>query len=208
MVSLIDVTLPLAPGMPVWPDEPEPVLTPLSSIANGDPANVSRLTLGTHTGTHVDAPRHFIEGGKSADALALSALCGPARVVRIQSSTSIGVAELTRLSLDGVSRVLFQTRNGALWNARGFQKDFVYLEPGAAEWLVGRGVSLVGIDYLSIEQFGSHDYPVHHTLLQAGVVIVEGLDLRSVAPGDYDLWCLPLKLVGADGAPARVLLSR
>ncbi|HTI05615.1 MAG TPA: cyclase family protein [Gemmatimonadales bacterium] len=208
MVSLIDVTLPLAPGMPVWPDEPEPVLTPLSSIANGDPANVSRLSLGTHTGTHVDAPRHFIEGAKGAESLALSALCGPARVVRIQDRRSIGITELAQLPLDGVTRLLFQTRNGSLWNEPGFQKDFVYLEPGAAEWLVSRGVRLVGIDYLSIEQFDSQNYPVHHTLLAAGVVILEGLDLRSVTPGDYDLWCLPLKLVGADGAPARVLLSR
>lgn len=208
MVSLIDVTVPLALGMPVWPDEPEPVLTPLSSIAKGDPANVSRLTLGTHTGTHVDAPRHFIDGAKGAEALRLDALCGAARVVRIQSSQAIRVAELAQMALDGVRRVLFQTRNSALWNERGFQKDFVYLEPAAAEWLVGRGVVLVGIDYLSIEQFDSLDYAVHHTLLAAGVVIVEGLDLRAVTPGDYDLWCLPLKLVGADGAPARVLLSR
>lgn len=208
MVSFIDVTLPLAPGMPVWPSEPAPQLTPLSSIANGDPANVSRLTLGTHTGTHVDAPRHFIEGGRTVEALPLAALCGPARVVPIQDRTAIRVAELEKIPLDGVMRVLFQTRNSALWNERGFRTDFVYLEPDAATWLVKRGVQLVGIDYLSVERFDSPDYAVHHTLLGAGVVIVEGLDLREVTPGGYDLWCLPLKLVGGDGAPARVLLSR
>jgi arylformamidase len=206
MVSqkFIDITLPLTPAMQVYPGEPGPELTPLSRIADGDPANVSHLCLGTHTGTHVDAPRHFIEGGADVAAMSLDSLCGPARVVGIKDRVAVRRAELE--GIDAVERVLFRTRNGELWSKQGFQKDFVYLAPDAAEFLLDRGVKLVGIDYLSIEQFHSSDYPVHHMLLEAGVVIVEGLDLRRVSPGEYDLWCLPLKLDGADGCPARVVL--
>jgi arylformamidase len=209
MVShLIDITLPLTAGMPVYPGEPGPELTPRDEIARGDPANVSDLSLGTHTGTHVDAPRHFVQGAASVEAMSLDALCGPARVVRVTDPIAIRRAELEQGGLDGVVRVLFQTRNSELWEKRGFQKDFVYLESEAADLLLERGVRLVGIDYLSIEQFHSKEYPVHHKLLGAGVVIVEGLDLRRVIPGDYDLFCLPLKLVGADGAPCRAVLRR
>ena len=202
---IYDITLPLTAGMPVWPDEPGPELTPLSQISRGDPANVTRLSLGSHTGTHVDAPRHFLSEGKTVEALALDALCGPARVIHVDDTTSVKRHQLERHR--GIERMLLQTRNGALWNKRGFQKDFVYLEPDAADWLVAQGTRLVGIDYLSIEQFGSRDYRTHHALLGAGVVIVEGLDLRNVEPGDYMLWCLPLKVVGADGAPCRAVLQ-
>ena len=203
---IYDITLPLTGDMPVWPDEPGPELTPLSRISDGDPANVTRLTLGSHTGTHVDAPRHFLNEGRTVDALALDALCGPARVIHVDDATSVKRRHLEPHR--GVERILLQTRNESLWNKRGFQKDFVYLEPDAADWLVAQRVRLVGIDYLSIEQFNSRDYHTHHTLLGAGIVIVEGLDLRRIEPGDYDLYCLPLKVVGADGAPGRAVLSR
>ena len=203
---LYDISLPLTAGMTVWPNEPGPELTPLSQISNGDPANVTRLSLGSHTGTHVDAPRHFIDEGETVDALPLESLCGPARVIRVDDDTSVKRRHLEPHR--GVERILFQTRNGALWNKRGFQNDFVYVEPEAADWLVAQRVRLVGIDYLSIEQFHSGNYHTHHALLGAGIVIVEGLDLRNIEPGDYNLWCLPLKVVGADGAPCRAVLSR
>src|SRR6266513_1220040 len=206
MVSLYDITLPLTAGMPVWPDEPGPELTPRSQISAGDPANVTSLCLGSHTGTHVDAPRHFINEGKTVEALPLESHCGPARVLQIDDATSVKRRHLEPHR--GVERVLLQTRNGSLWNKDGFQKDFVFLEADAADWLVEQRVRLVGIDYLSIEQFHSIDYHTHHALLGAGIVIVEGLDLRRVAPGDYTLWCLPLKVAGADGAPCRAVLSR
>ena len=205
-MALFDITLPLTPGMPVWPGEPGPELTPRSRIAAGDPANVTSLCLGSHTGTHIDAPRHFIEGSAGIESLSLDALCGPARVVQIDDPVSIRVDALERARLEGVRRVLFRTRNGALWEDKKFRTDFVFVAPEAAQWLVARGVRLVGIDYLSVEQFDSKDYRTHHVLLGAGVVIVEGLDLRHVEPGDYELACLPLKVVGADGAPCRAVL--
>jgi arylformamidase len=206
MVSFFDVSVPLVAGMPVWPDEPGPELTPISRIAAGDPANVTRLSLGSHTGTHVDAPRHFVEGGRTVESLSIDALCGPARVVHIDDPVSVKRRDLEPHR--GTPRILLQTRNGSLWEQRGFQKDFVYLEPDAADWLVEQRVKLVGIDYLSIEKFNSSDYHAHHALLGAGIVIVEGLDLRRVEPGDYELYCLPMKVVGADGAPARVILAK
>jgi arylformamidase len=206
MVSLYDVTVPLTAGMPVWPGEPGPVLTSLERIAAGDPANVTRLSLGSHTGTHVDAPRHFIDGTATVEALPLETLCGPSRVVRVDDDVSVQRRHLEPHA--GVDRILLQTRNGGLWEKGGFQKDFVYLDPDAADWLVEHRVRLIGIDYLSIEQFHSLDYRTHHTLLAAGIIIVEGLDLRRIVPGDYNLWCLPLKVVGADGAPCRVVLTR
>lgn len=206
MVSFYDISLPLVRGMPVWPDEPGPELTSLSRIADGDPANVTKLSLGSHTGTHVDAPRHFIEGGTTVDGLSLESLCGPARVVHIADDVSVKRRHLEPHR--GVARILLQTRNGALWEKQGFQKDFVYVEPDAADWLVDQRVKLVGIDYLSIEKFHSSDYHTHHALLDAGIVIIEGLDLRQIEPGDYNLYCLPLKVVGADGAPCRAILER
>lgn len=205
-MRLYDITRTLAPGMPTWPGEPGPELTALKRMAAGDPANVSHLGLGVHTGTHVDAPVHFIEGAPAAETLPLDALCGPARVVRIADPEAVRVAELERGGLRGVSRVLFQTRNRELIGETSFRRDFVYLAPAAAEWLVAQGVRLVGIDYLSVEAFAAPRPLTHLTLLRAGVVIVEGLDLRAPPPGDYELWCLPLKLAGADGAPARAVL--
>jgi arylformamidase len=207
-MRLYDVTRPLVRGMPTYPGEPGPELTPLKSLKAGDPANVSRLSEGVHTGTHVDAPVHFFDGAEGVDAWPLEKLCGPARVVRIAHPTAVRVEELERAGLDGVTRVLFQTRNGELADAPSFCEDFVYIDPAAAEWLVAHGVQLVGIDYLSVEAFGAAEPRTHRTLLRAGVVIVEGLDLRAPPPGDYELWCLPIKLAGADGAPARVVLAQ
>jgi arylformamidase len=161
-----------------------------------------------HTGTHVDAPRHFIPGGAGVESLPLAALIGPVRVVSIQHEGAVRVEELERAGLEGVERVLFRTRNSDQWSDSLFKEDFVYLDPDAAQWLVDRGVSLVGVDYLSVEAFAAPEPLTHRTLLGAGVVVVEGLDLSEISPGDYFLSCLPLKLAGADGAPARVVLMR
>ncbi len=203
---LYDVTLTLTTDLPTYSGEPGLKIDAVKRIAAGDTANVSRMNLGLHTGTHVDAPVHFIEGASGTDELPLDALCGPARLVRINDPQAVRVDELERADLRGVERVLFQTRNGELIDDPAFRRDYVYLAPEAAEWLVERGVRLVGIDYLSIEAFGAEPL-VHRTLLGANVVIVEGLDLRQPPPGDYELWCLPLKIAGSDGAPARVVLA-
>jgi arylformamidase len=192
--------------MPSWPGEPGPQITPVKRFAAGDGANVSRMTLGLHTGTHIDAPWHFIDGGATAEALPLDVLCGAARVVDIVDDRAVRVAELERAGLEGVTRVLFRTRNGRLWDDDRFHEDYVFVAPEAAEWLVARGVRLVGVDYLSVEEFTAATPRAHLILLGAGVVIVEGLDLRASPAGDYEMFCLPLRIVGGDGAPARVVL--
>jgi arylformamidase len=193
-VEIIDVSVPVRPGMVTYPGDPEVRLERVSSIAEGASANISRLDFGVHSGTHVDAPLHFVDGGAGAEALSLDVLVGPCLVV-----DGLDAAEVPA----GTERVLFKTANSALWELDEFSEDFVKLDGEKARALVGRGLRLVGIDYLSI---GDED--AHHVLLEAGVVAVEGLDLRGVEPGEYRLVCAPLKLVGSDGAPARVFLLR
>jgi arylformamidase len=207
-MQIYDVTRTLQAGIATWPGEPGPELTLIKQMSAGQAADVSHLALGVHTGTHVDAPRHFIPGGAGVESLPLAALIGPVRVVSIQHEGAVRVEELERAGLEGVERVLFRTRNSDQWSDSLFKEDFVYLDPDAAQWLVDRGVSLVGVDYLSVEAFAAPEPLTHRTLLGAGVVVVEGLDLSEISPGDYFLSCLPLKLAGADGAPARVVLMR
>jgi len=184
--------------MTTWGGEPGPGITPLRRIARGDTANVSTITFGDHTGTHVDPPIHFIEGGATVDELALDALLGPCVVVEYDGTGNVS------------KRILIKTRNSQLWDdqTQKFTRDFVAVNASAARWCVERGVRLVGVDYLSIEPQGPEKagYPTHHTLLGAGVVIIEGLDLRAIAAGSYELICAPLKIAGGDGAPARVFL--
>ncbi len=192
--------------MPAFPGDPPVEVTLALSLTKGDAANVSRLSMGAHTGAHVDSPRHFIEGGRSVDETPLEVLVGPALVVEVDTTDSIGLADLMPLHLEGERRVLFKTSNSSLWLKDGFQEDFVYLTPDAARHLVEAGVQLVGVDYLSVEKFGSDGFLTHLTLLRAGVVIVEGLNLFEVRPGRYDLLCLPLKIQGCDGAPCRAVL--
>jgi arylformamidase len=194
--------------MATWPGEPGPELTPIKQMSAGHPADVSHLALSVHTGTHVDAPRHFIPGGAGVESLPLDVLMGPAKVVSIRHPSAIHVEELERSGLDGVERVLFRTRNSDEWSDSDFKDNFVYLDPDAARWLADNGTRLVGVDYLSVESYAAPEPLTHRALLSAGVVIVEGLDLRQIAPGDYILSCLPLKLAGADGAPARVVLMQ
>lgn len=207
-----DITVPVAPGVtPTYPGDPGIEFEAWASITRGDPANVTMLHLGAHTGTHVDAPSHFIEGAPGLASLPLDALVGAARVVEIPpDAEAVGEEHVGPGALGGAARVLFKTRNSAFWeDPRGrFREDFAYITPGAARSLAGAGVRLVGFDYLSVEKFGSEDFATHLALLSAGVVIVEGLDLRAVGAGLYELICLPLKLAAGsgDGAPARALL--
>ena len=205
-MTIYDVTVPLRAGMPTWDGEPGPDCRPIKRIGvDGEAAQVSLLTVGTHCGTHVDAPAHFIPGGAGADALPVEALLGQCRVVELDARPLIEPADLARAAT-GASRILLKTVSGHFWDDPIFRRDFVALSPDAARWLVQQGVLLVGIDYLSVDPYDAEPAAAHLTLLGAGVVILEGLDLRHVPPGDYDLSALPLSLAGADGAPARVVL--
>ena len=204
-----DVSMPIRTGGLVYPNNPPISITPVQSIAAGNTANVSRIDLGSHTGTHVDAPHHFIDGAPGVDELPLDVLIGPARLIAFGDEVmAVGEAELRRHDLTGVTRLLIRTRNSA-WLASEsteFHPDFTHVAPDGAEYLVSIGVRLVGVDYLSVEQFHSPHHKTHRTLLSNGVVIVEGLDLIDPPPGDYEVYCLPLLLAGLDGAPARTVL--
>lgn len=202
-MEIVDVSIPIRPGMITYPGDPMVRLERVKSIADGSVANISRLDFGVHTGTHVDAPLHFIDGAAGAEQLPLELLLGPARVVDAREAERLDAATIERLDLDGAERVLFRTRNSDLWQRDTFSDDFVSIREDGARLLIDRGVRLVGIDYLSIGDEGAHQ-----ALLQAGLVAIEGLDLSAAEPGDYELVCAPLKLVGSDGAPARVLLVR
>jgi len=207
-MPIYDVTVPIRAGMPIYEGDPTLSIEPWSAIAKGDSANVSFLHLGAHTGTHVDAPAHFIEGAGKIDSLPLDVLIGPARVIRVPDDRmQVDLEFLHECDLANVTRVLFHTRNSSFWN-EGFRKDFTHVLPEAAELLVERRIKLVGNDYLSVEKFHSGHHRTHLTLLRNGIVIVEGLNLTDVPAGDYELICLPIKIAdgAGDGAPARVVL--
>src|SRR6476661_1439691 len=206
--KLLDVSVPLAAGMPAYPGNPEFELQPVKRISDGASSNVSKLVMGTHTGTHVDAPRHFIEDGAGVDALPLDLLLGRARVVEITKRGGIGPEELAAAGLREDIRVLLKTSNSALWNGEGFHQDYNYVTESGARYLVDQGVKVVGVDYLSVEQFKKAGAPAHRALLSQGVVIIEGLNLSEAEPGMYEMYCLPLRVAGSDGAPARVILKR
>jgi arylformamidase len=202
-----DISLTLRQRMPVYPGEPTPLIEPMKQMERGDFCNVSRLTIATHTGTHIDAPLHFLPGAASVDQLPVDVLVGPALVLEMAVAQEITAADLEAAAIPpGTERLLFKTRNSRLLDDDDFRRDFVYLTLDAARWLVERGVRLVAIDYLSVEQMDAQPNIVHQTLLRAGVIIVEGVDLRQVASGPYFLACLPLKIDGADGSPVRAVL--
>jgi arylformamidase len=210
MSELKDITVAFRPDGPLWPGDPEPKMTLMKSMSGGYRCNVTRLDTGVHFGTHLDAPCHFIEGGKSVDQLDLGVLVGPCFVGEIPDVTEIEPAHLEALDLpDGTTRLLLKTKNSALWNdpAHSFDTEFAAITGDAAAWVVDRGIRLIGIDYLSIQLFADPVSTTHIVLLENEVIIVEGLDLRDVAPGAYNLTCLPMKIAGADGAPVRALLS-
>jgi arylformamidase len=205
-MTIVDVTVPLSDKVPTYPGNVPFSLQLVKTLAAGASSNVSALHLGAHTGTHVDAPRHFFDDGRGVEALPLEVLVGPARVVELPTLAPITAERLSRLDLDGATRVLFKTGNSGLWSSAEFSPRFAHVTADAAEWLVERGIRLVGVDYLSVEGFKTPGAPAHHVLLGAGVVVVEGLDLSAAPAGDCELLCLPLPVAGGDGAPARVVL--
>ena len=198
----LDATTPIRDGMVHWPDNAPVHVRKTLSIATGAAANVTEVSMSAHTGTHVDAPLHFTTDAGDSTSIDLGRLMGPARVVGIANPHSISLAEVEKLAIEPGARLLFRTRiSDHEWSTMPFQPDFVALDADAARHLRDRGVVCVGVDYLSV---GKAD--THHTLLDAGICVIEGLALQHIAPGDYEMLCLPLKIVGSDGAPARVLL--
>lgn len=198
-MEIFDLSVPVRTGMVTYPGDPEVRLERVKAIADGESANISKLDLGVHSGTHVDAPVHFIDGAAGTDELPLDVLNGPCEVVEVPALDESAVDAVP----EGAERVLFKTPNSELWAQDTFPETFERFNAAAARALVDRGVRLVGVDYLSVG-----DENAHQALLGAGVVPVEGLDLRGVEPGSYELHCLPLRLVGSDGAPARAILIR
>ena len=207
---IYDVSVPIRNGMPVWPSDP-----PLTLTTKGNPSrdkshtiHVTTIDMGSHTGTHIDAPFHFIEGGRKLHEIPLEDLIGPVTVIQIAGVPSIQRKHLENLDWSDVQRVLFKTDNSEHWNDGNFYEDFVYIEPEAAECLVQQGVRLVGIDYLSIDKYKSEKHPTHFVLLPNNVIVIEGLNLSAVPPGLYQMVALPLNLQSGDGAPTRVILIK
>lgn len=207
-MKIYDISVPISATMPTYPSDPPVVIEPFKQIGKGSRSNVSRLSLGNHTGTHFDPPIHFLPGGKTIDQLDLKVLCGRARVVdftRVEREITARDLERARIPAR-TQRLLFKTRSSTLWERAGFQSDYVGIAWDAAEWLVARGVKLVGVDYLSVETYGASEPRTHRTLLSAGVIIVEGLNLRGIKAGTYTFIGLPLKIQNGDGAPGRAIL--
>jgi arylformamidase len=205
-MPFIDVTVPLDASLPAYPKNLPFTLEATQRIAAGASSNVSALHMSAHAGTHVDAPRHFFDDRPGVDALPLDLLIGVARVVEVPSVSGVTADDLAAVHLANDVRVLIKTRNSLLWGSAEFHADYVGVDESGARHLVERGVKVVGVDYLSVERFKTPGAPAHHVLLGAGTIVIEGLNLRDVAPGVYDMFCLPLRVVGSDGAPARVVL--
>lgn len=207
-MRVFDISVPISPDLPVWPGDPAVELERIANIAEGANANVSRLACGVHVGTHVDAPVHFVEGAASIESLPLDRLLGRAYVAEFGEIDVIDDETLDSANIPAdVTRLLLKTQNSAFWSEspHSFHEDFIAIDARGAQWLTDRGVHTVGVDYLSVAPFGD-SVPTHTILLEAGVVIIEGLNLSGVDAGWYSLYCLPLKLVGSDGAPARAVL--
>lgn len=208
-MTIYDISLTISPDLPIWPDDPPLELEQFESMDKGGHNNITKMSSCVHIGTHVDAPHHFLNDGRTVEQLSLDVLTGPCYVIQLPDGIEAITAEvLERTEITSeMKRVLFGTRNSHLW-ARGeteFQTDFVAITEDGADWLVERGIQLVGVDYLSVAPYGD-SIPTHTILLKAGVVLVEGLNLSNVMRGFYDLYCLPLKIAGSDGAPARAIL--
>lgn len=210
-MKIYDVTVAISETVPIYEGDPKVKIDSFVSIANGSAANVSNVCFGAHTGTHVDAPNHFIDGTRTVGDLDVEKLIGPCLVVEVPADV-IAIEPEHLPVLQDIERIVFKTRNSAFWNTPedGFRTDFTYITHATAKTLADNGIKLVGIDYLSIEAPGAEGHPVHITLLEKEIVILEGLDLREIAAGDYELICLPLKYVGGtgDGAPARTVLRQ
>jgi Predicted metal-dependent hydrolase len=206
--TIYDISVPVAPGLPTWPGDPPLVLERYLKMEDGSDANATRFAASVHIGTHIDAPRHFLADGATVDQVPLEQLIGPAWVVDLTHVEAITAQALAQAHIPAeAQRLIFKTRNATLWQKPGFQKDYVAITPDGAQWLVERGVRLVGVDYLSVAPFDD-PVPTHRILLGAGMVLIEGLYLPEVPPGRYTLYCLPLRLQGAEGAPARAILIK
>ena len=208
-MTIYDISLTISPTLPTWPGDPGIELEQVESMDKGANANVTRMNMGVHTGTHVDAPHHFLNDGRTVEQLPLDVLTGPCYVLQLPDGVEAITSEVLRRSeiTPDMKRILFGTRNSHLW-AKGetrFQTDYIAITEDGAEWLVEHGVQLVGVDYLSVAPY-EESTPTHEILLKAGVVVVEGLNLSKVMRGFYELYCLPLKIAGSDGAPARAIL--
>lgn len=210
-MKIYDITVTISGSTPIYKGDPGVEISSFKTIGGGSSANVSQISFGVHTATHIDAPNHFIDGAKRVHEIDPAKLIGRCRVIEISDEiTAVGPADLGNIA--GAERILLKTRNSAFWATPedGFRTDFAYITPETAKLLVENDIVLVGIDYLSIEKSGSPGHPVHITLLEREIVILEGVDLRNVEPGDYDLICAPLKYDGGsgDGAPARTFLRK
>ena len=207
MTRIYDISVPIRSGGLIYPGNPDIDISLQQAVAKGAGANVSTIRFGSHTGTHADAARHFFDDGQTVDKIPLERLIGPALLLSFAVDVrSVGAAELRAHDIKGQTRILLRTRNSAFLSQKEFVKDYTYLAPDGAQYLVDQRVELVGIDYLSIEQFHSGHHLTHRTLLERSVVIVEGLDLSVPPPGAYQFICLPLRIEGCDGAPARAVL--
>ncbi len=206
-MPLIDVTLGMRNGMLCFPGDPPFEISPVTSIQKNDSYNLSGLKLCTHTGTHVDAPRHYFENGYSVDNIPLDCLIGHGIILEMRGKTQITAMDIENSEFNGHARVLFKTDNSLKMKMRSFSEDFSCLTPEGARFLMDSGVAMVGVDYLSIESFSASEALVHKTILGSGAVIVEGLDLSEAPPGPCVIYCLPLKIIDGDGAPARVLIE-
>jgi arylformamidase len=204
-MKIYDITMPLSADLPTFPGDPQVLIEPVTRLDRGDAANVSRISMSTHSGTHIDVSRHYSDHGLSVDHLPLTLLVGKALVVELLGVREIGREQLKRLPLKGEERLLLKTDNSALWERQGFWEEYAHLTADGAEYLLEIGVRLVGIDYLSIERFDGGG-EVHRLLLSHGTLILEGLNLNGVAPGSYELICLPLKIKDGDGSPVRAVL--
>jgi len=208
--NIIDITVPLTIEIPIWPGCKGIRITPTMSMDEGDLYNVSRLNCNLHTGTHVDAPRHFLQNGTTVEQLPLDVLIGPSYVAHLPDAADITAGDLTDLNLpSGIERLLLRTRNSELWAAKTteFRKDFVALTYDAAQWIVDRGINLIGVDYLSVQRY-SDDSRTHQILLGTDTILLEGINLSNVKSGFYELICLPLRLVGAEASPVRAILRQ
>ena len=207
-MKLIDVSVPLEPSLASYPGNVPFTLEANKRLARGDSSNVSALHMSAHSGTHVDAPRHFFDEGLSTEALPLEMLIGRTRVIELRTRGGITADDLRTLDLAEDVRVLIKTTNSRLWGDSTFHTDYVGITESAARYLVEHGIKVVGVDYLSVEVFKTPGAPAHHVLLGGGTIVIEGLNLRDVDPGVYEMYCLTLRIVGSDGAPARVVLRR
>lgn len=207
MSKYIDITIPIKDRMMVYQGDPEVIIEPFNSVDRGDSYNLLKIQMGSHTGTHIDAPYHFFKNGKSVDQIPMESLIGKVRVLMVRNEKVITPNILKGLDLNGVERILFKTDHSYLRDRYSrFRSSYVHLDIEAADYLANKGIKMVGIDSFSIESFDSKDNLCHKVLLGAGVLILEMLNLRDVDPGDYELICLPLNIFNGDGAPVRAIL--